>query len=487
MCYGYRILADNMTRPIPLLDLASLWLDRPETPANVGVVMLLAPPAGCRSSAVARQIVRAYRAASPAHPFDCVPDLRSLGLPHWRPATRVDLRRHVFLDALPAPGGLEQLCRHVARLHETPLDRTRPLFAVHVIEGLEAGLLAVYVKSHHASWDGRYALERIFGSMPHEAGAVAPPFYAAVPGMETPTAEPPLPSALLGGALRAGLAQATALRELFGKLAAPADRTQARVHGNRPFAGPHTRLNEPVSAGRSFACCSLDIEALRRVARSVGATLNDVALAVVDAGVERYLASLGERPRQPLVAMCPVSLREPGDHEATTKAATLFVPLGTPRSGGVRRLREIVANTGAAKAEFREFTHEAALDYALLAFGLWFVSSKLGLGAITRPVINLVISNVGAVEGARYVGPCRVVGAYPISMLADPTGLNVTILSVDGHMDFGIVANAAAIPDAAPLARACEAAFAQLQRSAARAGAGRGPRGRERPARTVTT
>jgi hypothetical protein len=199
--------------------------------------------------------------------------------------------------------------------------------------------------------------------------------------------------------------------------------------------------------------------------------LNDVALAVVDAGVERFLAGLGERPRQALVAMCPVSLREPGDREATTKAATLFVPLARPRSGASDRLRQIVANTRDAKVEFRSFSREAALDYAALAFGLWFVSNTLGLGAITRPVINLTVSNVGAVDGTRYLGDCRLTAAYPVSMLADPCGLNVTVVSVEDHMDFGIIANAAVVADAFELARACEAAFAQLLRAVKRSGA----------------
>jgi hypothetical protein len=163
--------------------------------------------------------------------------------------------------------------------------------------------------------------------------------------------------------------------------------------------------------------------------------------------------------------MCPVSLRDPGDHEATTKAATLFVPLARPRSGAADRLRQIAAHTRDAKVEFRGFSREAALDYALLAFGLWFASSTLGLGAVARPVVNLVVSNVGAVDGTRYLGDCRLTAAHPVSMLADPCGLNVTVVSVDDHMDFGIVANASVVADAFEIARECDAAFARLMRA----------------------
>lgn len=446
-------------RPILPLDLAFLWIDRPATPSNVGAVMLFDPPAGGSAQAAARQVVRAYRAARPSPPFDCIPDLPPLGLPHWRPAPKPDMRRHVHHERLPPPGDLDQLRRRVASLHEEVLDRSSPLFHVHVIDGLASGQFAVYLKSHHATWDGRYALERVFGNLPQVPGPIAPPFFA------TPVAAPPdgEPAPGLPAGLRGLLAQAAGLREVFATLTARASASpgQARQSGNRPFAGPHTRFNEPVGPTRSFACFDLPLDEMRRAARAAGGTLNDVALAIVDAGVMRYLAAQSERPRLPLVAMCPVSLREPGDQEATTKVATLFVPLGGPRVGARGRLRRIVSNTRAAKAEFREFSREAALDYALLAFGLWFASSTLGLGAVTRPVMNFVLSNVGAIDGPRYLGRSRLAAAYPVSMIADPTGLNVTVMSVNDHMDFGIIASAAA--DAGEIARACQSAFDELR------------------------
>lgn len=472
-----------MNRQIALLDLAFLLLDRPETPANVGALMLFDPPPGRAASSVASQVVRAYRAAQPGTPFDSIPDLAVLALPRWRPAPHVDLRQHVLRVTLAAPGDLAQLCERVARLHEAPLDRSRPLFSVHVIDGLASGQLALYLKSHHAYWDGRYALERIFGQLRTEPGPVQPPFFAAPPQDPQP-ADPQAGAQGIAANLRAMVTQASAARELVGKLAARAraEQATAQLAANRPFAGPHTRFNDRLTAGRSFACFSLPLEAMRRVARACDATLNDVALAVVDAGVERFLASLGERPRGALVAMCPVSLRAPGDQEATTKAATLFVPLARPRSAALQRLQQVAAHTRAAKREFGELSHAAALDYALLVFGLSLASHSLGLGAITRPAINLVVSNVGGVTGTRYLGTCRLVAAYPVSMLADPTGLNVTVLSVDGRMDFGIVANAGVLADGFKLARECEAAFLQLERAARRTqSTAARPRDRKRP------
>jgi hypothetical protein len=143
----------------------------------------------------------------------------------------------------------------------------------------------------------------------------------------------------------------------------------------------------------------------------------------------------------------------------------LFVKLGSPRAGAGARLREIIASTKRAKAEQRSMSNEASLDFALLAFGLWLTSHAFGLDAYTKPVVNYVVSNVGGTEGENYLGRSRLVGAFPISMIADPAGLNFTMLSHDGRMDVGIIANRAALPDAEPLVAQCLAAWRRLSRA----------------------
>jgi WS/DGAT/MGAT family acyltransferase len=326
------------------------------------------------------------------------------------------------------------------------------------------------MKSHHALWDGRSALPRVFGSMDAEPGPVRRPFYAAEPA--APSAEPGEHTGPdLASGLRGALGQVMALRELVTKLSARigADgRPQDGARGNAPFSGPHTLFNAPVVQERSFAMFSLPLDEMREVGRAFSGTLNDVMLALVDGGLQGYLRSRGETHREPLVAMCPVSLREPGDLEATTKVATLFVPMATPRGSAARRMHEIIQNTRAAKSELKSLSNEAAVDYGALVFSLWLGARLLGVHNVARPVINFVISNVGGDEGPRYLGESRLIGAYPISMLAEPTGLNITANSTDGRMDFGIVANLSAVPEADEIAVACRRAFDQLRNSARR-------------------
>ena len=458
-----------MTHPIPLLDLVFLGIDRGETPANVGVVMLFDLPPGRSSRSTTQRIAGALRKARPTAPFDCIPDFPAVGRPHWRGLANIDMRYHVRRQRLPGPGERRQLFELVAELHRERLDRTRPLFELHVIDGLDSGQIAIYLKSHHASWDGRSALARIFGSLATEPGPIRTPFFA-LPPHPMPQAPQPGSASLADGA-RSLVTHALAARELLTAMATRLSRPRdepRRPAGNQPFGGPQTRFNQPVAAARSFAAFSMPVDSMRQIARAFGGKINDVLLAVVDGGVERYLASLGERPRQPLVAMCPVSMREAGDLEATTKVATMFVPMARPRSGAARRLQQIIANSGAAKQEFRALSKAAAIDYALIAFGAWFASHALGMEAITRPVVNLVVSNVGGLPGERYFGDLRLAAAYPVSMIADPVGLNVSAVSVGERMDVGIVANRAAVPDAAEIARHCVATWSLLRKAADR-------------------
>jgi WS/DGAT/MGAT family acyltransferase len=451
-----------MSRAIPLTDLLFLWADRGDAPANVGVVLLFEPPTGVSADKAVREVLRAYRAAPPTPPFNLLADAPPLGLAQWREPGAIDMRRHVLRGTLPAPGTLAQLNDRLAQLHRDMLDRRRPLFEIHLIDGLESGRFALYVKSHHVSWDGRSAMARIFGSLSRTPGPILPGFHAAPdsgqPGDETGMAHN----------LRALLGQALAMRELYATVSQRIGALRGepgRPRGNAPFAGPHTRFNQPVTAERTLGQFTLPLEELRRVGRAHGGTVNDVLLAVVDDGVHRYLRALGELPPAPLVAMCPVSLRQPGDHQPGTKATTLFVKLGSPRSAVGPRLREIVASTTRAKSELRSMSNEASLDFALLAFGLWLTSHAFGLDAYTRPVVNYVVSNVGGTTGPNYLGRSRLVGAFPISMIADPAGLNFTMLSHDGHMDVGIIANRAALPDAGPLVEHCLAAWQRLRRA----------------------
>lgn len=457
-----------MSDPIPPQDLVFLLLDRTGTPSNVGIVLVFDAPPGRTASACAREALRKFRAAVPRPPFERVPEYPGLGLPRWRTGVVADPLYHVQRTTLPAPGRMATLEQRVADLHAAPLDPTRPLFRVHLFDGLQGDRFALYVKTHHALWDGRAAMARIFGALGREPGPIGPPFFALY--LEDGSDRPAPPGDAGPSLMERAVERARALEQSLRAVADMAARRHdtAAPSGNAPFAGPYTLLNGPLGASRGFATLSLPLEALRRLGATCGGTVNDALLAVIDEALERYLVRRGERPRRALVSMCPLSVRQPGDVEATTKAVALFVRLARPGSTPMARLREVAANAAEAKRELRGLSTQAALDCGLLVFGAGIVTRSLGGRSSLPPPVNLTVSNVGGVEGPRFLGAARLVGAYPVSMLAEPVGLNVTAVSCDGRLDLGLVADRDAVPDVATIAELCDAAFVRLQRSASR-------------------
>ena len=169
-----------------------------------------------------------------------------------------------------------------------------------------------------------------------------------------------------------------------------------------------------------------------------------------------------------MVALCPVSLREAGDKEASTKASTLFARLGAPRAPIGERMRQVIAAIQSAKDELRRMSKDAATLYAIVAFGLGEVADALRAGSATRPLANFVLSNVPGSPHELDLRGARLAGIYPISALGAGIGLNITLVSHADTMNVGFVGNAAALPDFDRMAEHTRRAFAALKKSAAR-------------------
>jgi hypothetical protein len=207
---------------------------------------------------------------------------------------------------------------------------------------------------------------------------------------------------------------------------------------------------------------------MKTVARAWDATLNDVALCILDAGINRYLKDLGQAPDHPLVALCPVSLRETEAREATTMVSAIWPPLGPVSAPIERRLQAIMANTAKAKSELRGLGKEAGYAFAVTAFAM---SETL---AIAQPEVlglrpaNVLISNVRGPEQALYLNGARLEALFPVSTLIVAIGLNVTLLSYANQVIMGFTANGSALPDIENLAHHTLEAFAELEQATAR-------------------
>lgn len=459
-----------MSKNIPPLDLMFLLTETADSPKHVSALMTFdAPAAGAHE--LVRELVRACRDAKPVAPFTYVPDFPLTGVPRWKEAAAVDLVRHVHHLALAAGGGDEALLELVQRLHETTMDRSRPGFEMFFIEGLTGGDFALFVRLHHAIVDGASAMALLLASM-NEAAATKriQPFFAVQ--LDAPRPRPPkgLLHRVMGlqktvrsqTAAVAGLSVGLVKKGL-GRLLGGTDT------GSEPFTAPRTPLNERLRTPRSIATLSLPLAEMKAAGKAFGGTLNDVAVTVVDAGAQRYLAAIGQPSTRPLVVMCPISLREPGDKEATTKVTAMFVPLGAAALPVAERMRTTIANSAAAKAELRTMSKDTAMLYAIAAFGLAEAEAELAHRAPspTRPLASFVLSNVPGSTTPLFLSGARMTGMYPISSIAAGMGLNVTLASYAGSMDFGFVGNGVALPRLPELARHTHEAFEELKAAAA--------------------
>lgn len=235
------------------------------------------------------------------------------------------------------------------------------------------------------------------------------------------------------------------------------------VEGSLPFVAGRAPTNAPLRQARGFATLSLPLEEMHRIAHHHGATLNDVAAAVIDHGLHAYLRETGQAYAHELIAMCPVSLRGDDDTTVGTKVSAMFVRLGHPEATMADRLRQVAHSVATAKKELGALSTDAAMTYAVALVALAGAGASTHLDRVGRPACNLVVSNVPGSNDIRYLHGAELTGIFPVSALAAAIGLNVTLSSYCGHMDFGFVANSAAISDVHALAEHTRKAYAQLK------------------------
>ena len=454
------------TTPIPMLDLMFFLTESVDNPRHVGSVLVFKRPARGGAN-VAREIVEAYRRQPPQAPFNRIPVFRKTGMPLWQEVKRIDPSHHVLHLALPPPGTDQQLHELIADLHAPILERHRPGWKVYVIEGLAGGRFAIYHKVHHALVDGESGmaiLRRSLAESPRDRR------IRTTVGLAHPARQRPAPQGLRDALERE--AQKLARRTLtVGRSSIEiVEQTLEGLLGYTPkrkraFTAPQTPMNEPIYNARSISHATLPLKAMQTVARANGATLNDVALCILDAGINRYLRAMGRAPDHPLVTICPVSLHDPQAKQATTNVSAIWPPLGPVSAPILRRLEAIKASTRAEKARLQSLGKDAAYAYAVMAFAISETLTIARPEALGLLPANMLISNVRGPDRPLYLNGARLQTFFPVSTLIVGVGLNITFMSYGDQMVFGFTANGSALPEVESMARHTVEAFAALEKA----------------------
>ena len=462
------------------IDAAFLAIESPAMPMHIGALALLDPataPGGwsleaLRAHAASRlHLAPVFRQRVVEIPF-------GLHHPIWLDDPDFDLDYHLHRLPVDPPGGEAELLEAVAAAVAVPLDRSRPLWALHVAEGLAGGGAAVLAMSHHAANDGVAGTELLVRLLD-----LQPEPWPADPEPE-PWAPPPLPveAELIADALSALAARpaeaVAAVRgtvELFTRFRqhAAGDGTPGGRAATAPFSAPRTSLNVALGGpARRVALASLPLAEVRAVKAHFGTTVNDVVLAVCAGALRSWMAGRGEEPAGDLVALVPASVRVEADAgTAGNKVSPMLVSLFTRIDDAAERLAAIAASAGAAKAQERRVGSAVLSDWAeiappVLMAGAATLASALRLAEVVPPVYNVSISNVPGPPLPLYLAGARVRAAYPLGPIVDGGVLNITVVSYDGTLHFGLVADRSAVPDLETLAAGLVDSFTELAKAA---------------------
>ena len=370
--------------------------------------------------------------------------------PVWVDDANFDIDFHVRRAALPAPGGKRELADYVQRVHSRPLDRTKPLWEMYFIEGLEDGHVAVMSKSHHAMIDGMSGMDiaTVMFDFTPEPRSIETEVW-------TPGAEPS-PGDLLREAITEQVTHPvrSVLANAEFALRAPQialDRVRNTVSGLAGMiaagAAPHSPFNVKIGPNRRFAMAEVPVSDAKAIKNSLGGTVNDVVLAAVAGSLNRLFRARGVSTQgMTLRTMVPVSTRDASQRMTLgNRVTTLMVdlPIGAPDPA--HRYKQVVQATKDLKQ-----SHQAIAAQAIMGIGTWAPPTLHGLAArlIARQrLINLTVSNVPGPQVPLYLGGARMLVTYPLMPLGETSALSVALTSLSGVMGFGFTGDWDALPD----------------------------------------
>jgi WS/DGAT/MGAT family acyltransferase len=445
-----------------------------EQPMHVGGLQVFELPKGAGPDWVSALYAQALAATdiSPLFRRRAHRGLLTAGQWAWEQDDDVDLEHHVRLSALPRPARVRELLALVSRLHGTLLDRQRPLWEAHLIEGLEGDRFAVYTKVHHAMMDGVSAMRLLGRSLSTDPGSHSGlPWEVEQPGRGEGAS---LLSWLPG--MAAGLAvDAATMTPRLAKIAVNGLREDTAM---LPMQAPTSMLNVSITGSRRFAAQSWSLDRIKVVAKASGGTVNDVVLAMCSNALRDYMLELGELPDAPLVAMTPVSLHADIDRGASNAVSTILCNLATDEPDARARLEVIHESMRQGKSALKTLSSNQMTAIGGIVMAPLLFNGKIGAHKLGRQAFNLIISNVPGPTETLYWNGARLTGMYPLSIPTHGQALNITVTSYAGELHFGLTGCRRSLPHLQRMLAGLENGLAGLEEVYAKPA----PKARKKPA-----
>ncbi|MBB3047006.1 WS/DGAT/MGAT family acyltransferase [Litorivivens lipolytica] len=483
-------------KKLSMVDKGFLLAESREMPMHVGGVSLFTLPDGVDEQAFLHDLAHTIRDTDTLlPPFGDRLRLGRAGLmgnAQWEPDPALDMEYHVRHSALPKPGRYRELFTLVSRLHGTLLERSRPLWEMHLIEGLQNRQFAVYTKTHHAAVDGARSVH------------ISRSMLSPDPNYELEDSPLSLESwrrykdALQIG--QPGLPTEEELRNVADRLKSTFDSSTNLLRALRGFTQawtgrggdlvlPHLRvpgsvLNSRVDGARRFVAQSWPFARIHALGKAFGGTFNDAVLGMCAGALRTYLSNHAELPDKGLKAMVPVSLRQKGDVDSGNAVAAISADLSTHIADPAERMRAVMASVQAGKAFYQGMSPK---EVELVSMLMQSPSALLmPLGLIPRlPPYNVAISNVPGIRETMYWNGARMDGSYPLSIVTDGMAMNITLVTYGENVDFGIIACRRSLPQVQRIIDYMEDALCELEMAAGFEAGNTSPAGKPKATKRV--
>ncbi|HIF9162300.1 TPA: wax ester/triacylglycerol synthase family O-acyltransferase [Photobacterium damselae] len=435
---------------VSLLDFSFLFFESQQTPMHVIGLVVLDPPKEHKHHYAQDLYAALLQETEVSAPFNWRLQWSITGKPSWQQLKSVNLDDHLRITMLPSPGTEEQLQKVVGRIHGQTLDRSKPMWEVWIIGGLQDDKVALVLKIHHSMADGIKAssiFNRSCGLTPEES------FNKPMWQFDlTKTAKERAQEKHLADLVTKAATQATrqlslipSMFRLGSKLALKALNI-ADCDLKLPFTAPKTILNLSPKRSRAVSTGKFSFAQLNHIRSITGASVNDVLFAISDQALNRYLNDRAVPLRKPLVAMMPINLRKEGDGSKSNRMSIGHVELGKRDLTVLERLETIQRATVDLKNEALNISPDAYVNYSFLVNGVSLISGKFGLNSFVPPASNLLISNVPGQKDTAYFMGAKVDAQYPVSLLMPGQTLNITFYSYAGILHYSLVACNQSLP-----------------------------------------
>jgi diacylglycerol O-acyltransferase len=391
----------------------------------------------------------------------------NLDHPVWVEDKDFDLSRHLQRIALPSPGGRTELAEICAHIASAPLDRSKPVWEMWVIEGVagidphEGGPLALMIKVHHAAVDGVTATNLLAQLCSPEPDSPPPDPVAGrgdATGLE-------IAAGGLVKFLSRPLNIAKAMPATVSTIVKTANRARSGSAMAAPFNAPSTPFNAEITGERNIALAQLDFGDVKRVKRRFNVKVNDVVLALCAGALRGFLLERGERLGKSLVAVVPMSVHDTSGRPGRNQITGMFCNLQTDIEDPGERLQALAEGDSRAKEHSRAIGPTLALDWTQLVTRAMF-GFVLGLAAHTplphTAIHNAIISNVAGPQDKQYFLGAEIKGMYPLGPIFHGSGLNITVMSLCGKLNVGLISCPQLVDDLWGLADRFEPALVEL-------------------------